>query len=106
MTTACDCPICPLTDANVQCCDVYVKLYETNYKLMNINPDYRSLHADFALLAISAQHGSNVIPQVKIGKSVTITRSDFTLSIERESNSLFKICFHTKRVTESDTDLD
>jgi len=103
MSVVCDCPICPLTDANVQCCDLIVKLGLHNATFKNLNPDYISLSKNFAMLALMARNGGD-FPKLKIGESKTQSCDDYTLSIQRKSVDKFKLCFHTKRVTESDTD--
>ena len=55
------------------------------------------------MLALMARNGGD-FPKLKIGESKTQSCDDYTLSIQRKSVDKFKLCFHTKRVPESDTD--
>jgi len=84
---------------------VYVNLEKTRTQLFatlkNLPNEYKHLNKCFIDLAICANNGSNVVPQLKIATSTTITHDDYKMTIDRASDSLYRICFHA-----NNSDLD
>jgi hypothetical protein len=86
----CDCPICPLVQANTQVCNVLVRVRNNQYPntTTNIRSDL-SKH----IITLVLHHKNNL--HLKINESHTVEMDGYHYTVERPTRTLFKVCFHT-----------
>ena len=96
MPVECDCPICPLVAANIQVCDVVVKIKDTGCVLECCDKDEEKiagLHHHFMVLAATARNNF----KLKKGESWDEERrSDCEFYVKCLRKNQYKVCFHTK----------
>lgn len=94
-TVECDCPICPLEAANVNICDLELKILSGKNERLRIEytnlGEYAQLHKHFAALMLDVKN----ITKLKIGYGVTFTNKHSKVTIDRLTKNKYKICFHT-----------
>jgi len=88
----CDCPFCPLTEANVNVCDVMIMdmgEYNRIYGPKGAVPYELGVHINSVIL-----YCKNNLKQ-KVGTSLNLSQPGHTCNVERINKGLFKFCFHT-----------
>jgi len=93
----CSCPICPLTKANVQVCDVvYEELSNKKFGLY-CSEEMRQFHEEFNTLVSLAKRDNT-----PIGSNWSHNDATYKCDIKRIAEKIYKICFHTLADKESD----
>jgi hypothetical protein len=93
MSIQCDCPFCPLTERNVNICDVVISFpTETTVMHKNIPDNYQDLKAHFITLALYFKNNKKVN---KKGKTMSINNEEMTCIAECIKKNHMKLCFHT-----------
>jgi len=96
-TVECHCPICVLIKANVQVCDVKVacgkKTISTAYpagKGYEVWATNWDVDMAIKMLVVTAKD-----TKVPISSSYHLEKPDFSINIYRESEMMYKFCFHS-----------
>jgi hypothetical protein len=101
----CDCPFCPIEEANVQMCAVYIRFtkrgsqHGINYA--HLPDEYSHLKEQFVMLIQRAFHAW----KLKIGDENTERVGSTRFSVKRLRKYVFILCVHAN-VDDSDTDTD
>jgi hypothetical protein len=92
-TLECDCPYCPLIAADVQACNVYVKMFDDGHQLghaIQCPKHLKKFSEDFFTLALYARNNC----KLKIGNAIDISREGCKCNVEHVEKDIFMICFH------------
>ena len=88
----CNCPFCPLEEANLQICNVIVSLGRSKWRVIGLPKEYKHLERDIIMIVLF--HRNNL--QLAVGDSHTGEVETHKRTVERLSQTRFKVCFHTK----------
>ena len=105
--TECDCPFCPLVKANVQTCDVLVKVDDDGENLslggITCTPDLVALRRHFFVISVVARN-NHKLPR---GYSIDFgLENKYSCNVFRQTNDTYKICFHNLNVEEDPVAMD
>lgn len=94
MSVQCDCPFCPLTEANTQICDFKVSLLKQGAKLNHEKLDTFSedVKRSLVLLVLIARNNNKIKP----GLTHSHNTEMYDYHVECISRIKFKVCFHAK----------
>jgi hypothetical protein len=101
MTEECNCPYCPLIQANVQVCDVYVKVFDDGEFLgfnIQCKKEHKQFSQEFIDLAVYARNNY----ELKLGHSIDISKTGCTCTVYHFQKDIFKVCFHSQQTTTDD----
>ena len=91
----CKCPFCPLMNANVQVCDVLIKIVTEDAKRMNwgirCDEELKCFKNEFYTLALYARNNC----KLKVGNSIDLSRPGLSCNVNHLEKNIYKICFHT-----------
>ena len=94
--STCDCPLCPLLEANVQLCDARIKELKKNQYVFAGLGDYAPLRINLVGLIVLQQRKR----KLKVGeyctgeRKPTFSECGFTFCIDKLSRNEYKVCFH------------
>jgi hypothetical protein len=93
----CECPFCPLIDANFQVCDIKIKIpkrggFSADEVVLNDDIPY-SLKIEIVKIIMWVK---NTI-KIRVGMSNNIDRPDMYCNVYRDRDNLFTFCFNSKK---------
>jgi hypothetical protein len=93
----CNCPFCPLISANIQVCDVKIKLPKKgSFSSTDVVLD-DTIHPAYKIEIVNIILWVKNTIKVPIGMSNTIDRPDMYCNVFRDRTNLFTFCFHAKK---------
>jgi len=93
----CECPFCPLVDANLQTCDLYIKIKDDGENLSCggiSQKDYVHLSDHLFIISVLARNNA----KLPIGKHLDLSDKEngrYSCWVSRPQEDIFSICFHT-----------
>lgn len=93
----CDCPFCPLVKANLQTCDLFVKIDDDGENLSCggiSDENYTHLSHHLFILSVLARNNA----KLPIGKHLDLSDKEnnrYSCWVFRPYDDIFSICFHT-----------
>ena len=91
-TIMCECPFCPLVEANTQVCDFLVKFDDRKQNFSVSGGQNLTREQNLNLIKIAIIGRDNW--KLKIGEVASKDTETFRYTIEHPRRNLYKVCFH------------
>ena len=99
----CECPLCPLIQANARFCDFLIRFERDDFVKISLPEKHADTPNDLVkcivLLARDLYKRCECRVKQKIGESYDLEEEEYEFFMKRVTKTAWKICFHTKTKT-------